>query len=66
MEFDEESHVFTLAAVREWTQQFAVTAGWNLGSLSDDDRADACLKLIRSDFKPFQGQSSMLRRTGDS
>jgi|SRR6185436_5642911 len=60
LEFDEESHVFSLAAVREWTQQFYVQVGWNLLPLKDDNRAEACLKLIRSDFRQFKGRSCML------
>ena len=70
VDFDEESHIFSFAAVREWTQQFAVSVGWSISPLKDDDRADACLKLVRSDFKPFQGKSSLLlphwRPSGES
>ena len=56
-EFDDESHVFSLAGIREWTQQFAVQVGWSISPLEDDDRADACLMLSRSDGKHFQGRS---------
>ena len=60
VEFDDESHIFSFAAVREWSRRFAVSVGWNLVLLKDDPRAEACLKLVRSDFKPFKGASSLL------
>ena len=49
LEFDAESHVFTYAGVRCWTEQFAVQVGWNLGPLTGDPRADAQLCVRRSD-----------------
>jgi hypothetical protein len=60
LEFDEESLVFSFAAVRELTQQFAVGVGWSIERLERDDRADACMVLLRSDGKRFQGRSCML------
>ncbi|HET7039770.1 MAG TPA: hypothetical protein VFH97_07770 [Gemmatimonadales bacterium] len=60
VEFDEESHVFPFAAVREWTQQFPVQLGWNLSRLEEVDRADAVLRLMRSDFRRFPGRSCMM------
>lgn len=60
VEFDDESHIFSYAAVRECFLQFAVSVGWNIAPLTDDPSADACLKLVRSDFKPFSGRSCML------
>jgi len=60
LEFDDEFHVFSFAAVREWTQQFGVLVGWTIWPLKGDDRADACLMLLRSDGKPFRGKSCML------
>ena len=61
LEFDEDSHVFSLAGVREWAQQMAVQVGWNVSSLESDVRADACMNLMRSDRKPFRGRSCMIR-----
>jgi hypothetical protein len=62
LEFEQESHVFSLAAVREWTQQFAVHVGWNVGPLESDSSADACLRLVRSDGQWFRGRSCMVPR----
>jgi hypothetical protein len=60
VEFDEESHVFSFAAVREWTQQFVVPVGWSMGTLKGEERADARLLLRRSDGRRFPGRSDML------
>jgi len=60
LEFDQESHVFSFAAVREWSQRLPVQVGWNIGPLEGDDRADACMKLMRGDGKRFPGQSCMI------
>ena len=49
VEFDGEEHVFSLAAVREWSQSFPVQVGWGIGQLKDDARADVQMKLRRSD-----------------
>jgi len=57
VEFDEESHVFSFAGVREWSQQFAVQVGWSIAPLEGEDRADACMLLRRSDGNRFQGRS---------
>ena len=57
LEFREESHMFSFAGVREWTQQFAVQVGWSIGPLERAGRADACLMLRRSDGQWFPGQS---------
>jgi hypothetical protein len=61
VEFDEESHVFSFAAVREWTQQFPVRVGWSMGALEGEDRADARILLRRSDGRSFPGRSDMIR-----
>jgi len=60
VEFDEESHVFSFAAVREWTQQFLVQVGWSIASLDRENRADARLLLRRSDGQSFRGRSDMV------
>lgn len=59
LEFYEESHVFTHAAVRLWTQQFAVQTGWTLDSLKNDPRADARILLRRSDGMWSTGRKPM-------
>jgi hypothetical protein len=64
VEFDDESHVFSLAAVRHWAQQLAVDVGCNIALLENDQRADACLMLLRPDGREFPGRSCMLRRRG--
>jgi hypothetical protein len=61
VEFDEESHVFSFAAVREWSQQFVVQVGLSLGVLKGEKRADARLLLRHSDGRPFPGRSDMIR-----
>jgi hypothetical protein len=60
LEFDEESHVFSFAGVCDWSQQFPVQVGWSISRLAGDDRADACLMLMRSDGKRFRGRSCMI------
>ncbi len=60
VEFDEESHVFSFAAVREWTQQFLVQVGWSMVSLARESGADACMLLRRSDAQSFPGRSDMI------
>ena len=62
VEFDEESHVFSFAAVRECSQQFAVSVGWNLGPLPNDSRADAHMGLMRGDGQWYKGQSCWVPR----
>ena len=60
VEFNEESHVFSFAAVREWTQQFLVQVGWCIASLHGENRADARMLLRRSDGQSFRGRSDMV------
>jgi hypothetical protein len=61
LEFDQESHVFSFAGVREWTQQFPVQVRWSISALDRHDRADACMLLRRSDGRTFRGRSCMVR-----
>ena len=61
VEFDEESHVFSFATVREWTQQFLVQVGWSMTSLDRESGADARMLLRRSDGQSFPGRSDMVR-----
>jgi hypothetical protein len=59
LEFYEESHVFSHAAVRLWTQQFGVQVGWTCDSLKNDPRADARMLLRRSDGMWSTGRKPM-------
>jgi hypothetical protein len=63
VEFDDESHVFSLAALRECSQQFAVHVGWNLGPLPGEPRADALMGLLRGDGQWYEGRSCWVPRT---
>jgi hypothetical protein len=63
VEFDAESHVFSLATLRECSRQFAVHVGWNLGPLPDEPRADALLGLLRGDGQWYHGRSCWVPRT---
>ena len=49
LEFNDETHVFSLTALRTWSERFAVDVGWSVGPLDDDPRASARLNLFRSD-----------------
>ena len=62
LEFDDESHVFSFGAVREWSQTFPVQVGWNIGPLERDPQADARMGLIRGDGRWFNGRSCMRPR----
>ena len=55
LEFEEESHVFDLATVREYLSQFHVDVGWLLEPIEGDTRAEAWLMLFRSDGKWSRG-----------
>jgi hypothetical protein len=65
VEFDDESEVFSFAAVREWSQQLPVQVGWNLRALEGDSRADAAMGLLRSDGRWYRGASCWLPRPQD-
>ena len=54
-EFGDESHTFPLAAVREWSERFALNVGWNIGPLPNDARASARLNARRSDGRWSSG-----------
>ncbi|MGE5926495.1 MAG: hypothetical protein ACM357_04010 [Gemmatimonadota bacterium] len=62
VEFDDESEVFSFAAVREWSQQLAVQIGWNIRPLDGNARADASMGLLRSDGRWYRGKSCWLPR----
>jgi len=60
VEFDDESLVFSFAAVRESVQRFVVQVGWSITSLEGEERADARMLLRRSDGRSFPGRSDMI------
>ncbi len=49
LKVNEESHLLSHAGTRLWTQLFAVQVGWNIGALEHDPRAQAVLRVRRSD-----------------
>ncbi|MGE0353448.1 MAG: hypothetical protein AB7Q69_09425 [Gemmatimonadales bacterium] len=53
LEFDEESHVFSLAAVRLWARRFVVLVGWNIGPCGDPSRAEWQINLFAGDGRRF-------------
>lgn len=61
LEFDDESHVVSLAVLRVWSERFAVQVGWNIGPLQGDARAAARLNLFRSDGGNSSGWSCAAR-----
>jgi hypothetical protein len=60
VEFDDESHVFSYAAVLECTQQFAVQVGLCLTPLAGAAEADAVLGMVRGDGHWYRGRSCFL------
>ncbi len=53
LEFDDETHVFSMAAVRRWTQRYGLTVGWNIGPWLEADRAEWRLNLFGGDGHRF-------------
>lgn len=51
LEFDDESHQFSLGAVRLWAGRYGILVGWNLAPCEDRDRADWRINLIGGDGK---------------
>lgn len=67
LEIDEDSEVYSLAAVRVWAQQFAVLqVGWTLSPLRGDARAQAQLVVCRSDGQWFPTSSRGQDHTRES
>jgi len=53
LEFDEESHIFSLAAVRLWAQRYGILVGWNMGPCSEPARAEWQINLFGGDGHRF-------------
>jgi len=56
LEFGEEAHAVSLAALRLWSERFAVQVGWNVTRLAGSSRASARLNLFRSDGVTSDGR----------
>lgn len=57
LEFGDEAHLVSFAALTLWTERFLVQCGWAIGPLVDDARASARLTLYRSDGVNSRGWS---------
>jgi len=55
LEFDTESFILSLAALRIWSQRYVVYVGWNIRPLVGDARASAKLVLFRADRTDSDG-----------
>lgn len=53
VEFDTESHVFSLGAVRVWAQRYGVLVGWSMTTSDDPARAEWRLKLVGGDGQHY-------------
>lgn len=49
LEFDDESHLFSLAAVRQLARRFGILVGWNVGPCNEPDRAEWRINLFGLD-----------------
>jgi hypothetical protein len=53
LEFDDETHVFSLAALRYWARQYMVLVGWNIGPCRDPSRAEWQFNLFGGDGRRY-------------
>lgn len=49
LEFDEETHLFPLSAVRLWAQRYGVLVGWNMSRCNEPTRAEWRFNLLGGD-----------------
>jgi len=49
LEFDEETHLFPLGAVRLWVQRYGVLVGWNMSRCNEPTRAEWRFNLLGGD-----------------
>lgn len=49
LEFDEESHLFSLGAVRLWAQRFGILVGWSMCPCGEPTRAEWQINLLGGD-----------------
>lgn len=62
LEFDDESHIFSLTDLRMWADRFQGPTAWSISSLEGDPRAAARMNLIRSDGGRSWGGSCPIRQ----
>lgn len=53
LEFDEESHLFSLGAVRLWAQRYGILVGWNMGRCDEPTRAEWRFTLIGGEGRRY-------------
>lgn len=53
LEFDDESHLFSLGAVRLWAQRYGILVGWNMGPCSEPARAEWQINLLGGDGRRY-------------
>ena len=53
LEFDDESYVFSLAALRLWAQRYLVLVGWSVAPYGDRTRAEWQLLLLGGDGRRY-------------
>jgi len=53
LEFDDETHLFSMAAVRRWAERFGLTTGWNIEPCPEPGRAEWRLNLIGGDGRRY-------------
>lgn len=53
LEFDDESHVFSLAAVRLLAQRYGILVGWNVGPCNEPDQAEWRMNLFGGDGQRY-------------
>ena len=57
LSFADETHVFTLAALRLWVTRYLVDVGWMLLRSEGNEKAEARLWLVRADGTETEGRS---------
>jgi hypothetical protein len=62
LEFRDESHVFSFAGVRTWTQRFGMSVGWSVTRLANDGRAQGRMLLYSSDGRASRGAEAPNRK----
>ena len=53
LEFDAETHLFSLAGVRRWSERYLLTAGWNIQPCPEPARAEWRLNLFGGDGRRY-------------
>ena len=53
LEFDDESHLFSLGAVRLWSQRYGISVGWNMSRCDEPTRAEWRFNLVGGDGQRY-------------